>query len=149
MIDHNKLTKAYKNTDGNSEFHISKLNPWKLAFWKETIIAEDEVKASVILAKAKPSVKAKCQSQVFHHSDLLVFCPLYTVQKHLPEVFYEERYSSKISQNLQKNTYAGVFFNKVDGLRPATLLKKKLWHTRFPMNFVKILRTPLNGCFRR
>ena len=86
---------------------------------------------------------------MFHHSDLLVFCPLYTVQKHLPEVIYEERYSSKISQNLQKNTYAGVFFNKVDGLRPATLLKKKLWHTRFPMNFVKILRTPLNGCCRR
>ena len=61
MIDHNKLTNAYKNTDGNSEFHISKLNPWKLAFWKETIIAEDEVKASVILAKrtrSKPSVSS-------------------------------------------------------------------------------------------
>ena len=27
-------------------------------------------------------------------------------------------------------------------LRPATLLKKKLWHKCFPMNFVKFLRTP-------
>ena len=35
-----------------------------------------------------------------------------------------------------------LFFNKVAGLRPATLLKKRLWHRRFPVNFVKFLRTP-------
>ena len=34
-------------------------------------------------------------------------------------------------------------FNKVAGLRPATLLKKGLWHRSFPVNFVKFLRTPL------
>ena len=28
------------------------------------------------------------------------------------------------------------------GLRPATLLKKRLWHRFFPMNFAKLLRTP-------
>ena len=33
-------------------------------------------------------------------------------------------------------------FNKVSGLRPATLLKKSLWHRCFPVNFVKFLRTP-------
>ena len=27
-------------------------------------------------------------------------------------------------------------------LRPATLLKKRLWHRRFPVNFAKFLRTP-------
>ena len=27
-------------------------------------------------------------------------------------------------------------------LRPATLLKKRLWHRCFPGNFVKFLRTP-------
>ena len=35
-----------------------------------------------------------------------------------------------------------TFFNKVAGLRPATLLKKRLWHRSFPVNFVKFLRTP-------
>ena len=35
-----------------------------------------------------------------------------------------------------------LFFNKISGLRPATLLKKRLWHRCFPMNFVKFLRTP-------
>ena len=28
--------------------------------------------------------------------------------------------------------------------RPATLLKKKLWHRCFPVNFVKFLRTPFS-----
>ena len=35
-------------------------------------------------------------------------------------------------------------FTKFTGkrLRPATLLKKRLWHRCFPVNFVKFLRTP-------
>ena len=43
-----------------------------------------------------------------------------------------------------------LFFNKVAGLRPATLLKKRLWHKCFPMNIAKILRTPIlkNICER-
>ena len=28
-----------------------------------------------------------------------------------------------------------LFFNKVAGLRPATLLNKRLWHRSFPVNF--------------
>ena len=47
----------------------------------------------------------------------------------------------EISQNSQKNTCASLFFNKVAG-RPATLLKKRLWHWCFPVNFVKFLRKP-------
>ena len=35
-----------------------------------------------------------------------------------------------------------LFFNKVPGLRRATLLKKRLWHRCFPVNFVKFRRTP-------
>ena len=48
----------------------------------------------------------------------------------------------EMSQNLQKNICARVFFNKVAGLRPATLFKKRLWHKCFPGNFAKFLRTP-------
>ena len=32
-----------------------------------------------------------------------------------------------------------LFFNKVAGLRPATLLKKRLWHRCFSVNFAKFL----------
>ena len=42
-----------------------------------------------------------------------------------------------------------ALFNAVAGLRPATFLKKRLWHKCFPLNFAKIsintysYRTPL------
>ena len=45
-----------------------------------------------------------------------------------------------------------LFYNKVAGPEPGTLLKKRLWHICFPMNFAKFQRTPfhrtsLNDCF--
>ena len=35
-----------------------------------------------------------------------------------------------------------LFFNKVPGLRPVTLLKKRLWHWCFPVKFAKFIGTP-------
>ena len=43
-----------------------------------------------------------------------------------------------------KHLCQSLFFNKVAGLRPATLLKKRLWHRCFPVNFVKFLRATEN-----
>ena len=40
-----------------------------------------------------------------------------------------------------KRLCQSLFFNKVADLRPATLLKKRLWYTCFPVNFAKFLRT--------
>ena len=34
-----------------------------------------------------------------------------------------------------------LFLDKVTGLRPATLLKERLWHRCFPVNFTKFLKT--------
>ena len=34
------------------------------------------------------------------------------------------------------------FFDKIAWLRPVTLLKRRLWHRSFPVNFVKYLRKP-------
>ena len=42
---------------------------------------------------------------------------------------------------------------QIIGLRPATLLRKRLWHRYFPVNFAKFIRTPFiiellyDGCF--
>ena len=41
-----------------------------------------------------------------------------------------------------KHLFQRLFFNKVVGLSPATLLKKSLWRRCFPANFAKFLRTP-------
>ena len=47
----------------------------------------------------------------------------------------------EIWQNSQENTCAWISIFKVAGLRPVTLLKRRLWHRRFPVNFVKFLWT--------
>ena len=57
-----------------------------------------------------------------------------------PDVFCK-KVLLEISQKSQGNTLP-EFLNKVAGLRPATLLKKRPWHRCFPVNFVKFLRTP-------
>ena len=41
-----------------------------------------------------------------------------------------------------KHLCQSLFLNKIGGLRPATLLKKRLRHRCFPVNFVKFLRIP-------
>ena len=46
----------------------------------------------------------------------------------------------KISPNSQESTCARVSF--LIKLQAATLLKKRLWHSYFPVNFLKFLRTP-------
>ena len=43
-----------------------------------------------------------------------------------------------------KDLRQSLFLNKVAGLRPATLLKKRLWPRCFPVNFTKFLRTPFS-----
>ena len=51
-----------------------------------------------------------------------------------------------VLRNLTKSTgkhlCQSLFLNKVAGLRPASSLKKRLWHRCFPANFVKFLKTP-------
>ena len=42
-----------------------------------------------------------------------------------------------------KHLCQSLFFNKVATLMPANLLKKRLWHRCFPMDFAKFLRTLL------
>ena len=53
-----------------------------------------------------------------------------------------EKMLLEILQNHQKITCGRVSLNKVANLKPATLLKKRLWHRPFHVNFVKYLRTP-------
>ena len=58
-----------------------------------------------------------------------------------------QRFSVKkfleILQNPQEKTCATVsFFNETSVLRPAILLKNKLWYRYFPVIFSNFLRTP-------
>ena len=72
-----------------------------------------------------------------------------------PEVFCKKGVLRNLT-NSQENicaraSFFNLFFNKVAGLRPATLLEKRPWHWCFPVNFVKFLGTPIlhntSGCW--
>ena len=52
-----------------------------------------------------------------------------------------------------KHLCQSLFLNKAAGLRPATLLRKRLWPRFFPVNFAKFIRTTFlqnfsGGCFQ-
>ena len=57
-------------------------------------------------------------------------------------MFYKKGFLRNFSKFTGKHPCQRVFFNKIAGFRPATLLKKTLWHRCFPVNFEKFLRTP-------
>ena len=59
-----------------------------------------------------------------------------------PGVFCKKGVLRKFAKITGKHLCQSLFFNKVVGLRRATLLKKRLWHRWFPVNFAKFLRTP-------
>ena len=59
-----------------------------------------------------------------------------TNRSSLPEVFYKEGVLKDFAKFTLKQLRQSLFFNKV-----ATLLKRRLWHRCFPMNFTKLLRT--------
>ena len=58
-----------------------------------------------------------------------------------PEVLYKIGVLRCLAKFTGKDLCQSLFFNKVAGL-PTTLLKKRPWHRRFPVNFAKFLRTP-------
>ena len=57
-----------------------------------------------------------------------------------PEMFCKNVVLKNFTKFTRKHVFQSLFFNKVADLRRATLLKKKLWHRCFPVNFVKFLR---------
>ena len=69
-----------------------------------------------------------------------------------PEMFCKKGILRNFPKFSGKHLCQGLFFNKVAGLRPGTLLKKRLWHRCFAVNFAKFLRIPFlqntsSGCF--
>ena len=74
-----------------------------------------------------------------------------TWQKQPPKVFYEKDVLENFAKFIGKHLCQSLLFNKVAGWL-ATLLKKRLWHRSFRMNFAKFSRTPfyetpLDDCF--
>ena len=58
-----------------------------------------------------------------------------------PDVFSKKGTLKSFTKFTEKHQCRSLFLNKVAGLS-LTLLKKRLWHRCFPVNFAKFLRTP-------
>ena len=86
--------------------------------------------------------------------DLFILRYYIRLRSSCPEVFCKKGVLRNFVKLTGKHLCQSLFFNKVVALRPATLLKKRLWHRHFPTNFAKFLRTPFlqntpGGCFYR
>ena len=86
-----------------------------------------------------PILKNICERLLLYL--VLIFWSFQYHQKQPPEVFYKKGVYKNLSKFTGKYLCQGFFFKKVAGLRPGTLLKKRLWGRCFPANFEKILRT--------
>ena len=107
------------------------------------------------VAGLTPILKNICQRLLLHctHTTDCYLSVLLYIQHLLPHhyCYYSEAVARRCSmikavlRNFAKFTGKhlchSLFLNKVVGLRPATLLKRRLWHRCFPVNFVKFLRT--------
>ena len=81
-----------------------------------------------------------------------VFRTLLNVRSSRLEVFCKKDVLRNFAKFTGKHLRQSLSFNKVAGLRPATLLKKRLRHRCYPVDFPKFLRTPSlqntpGGCF--
>ena len=56
-----------------------------------------------------------------------------------PEVFCKKRVAKSFSKFTEKHLCWSFFFNKVTCFKTATLLKERLQHKCFPVNFAKLL----------
>ena len=63
-------------------------------------------------------------------------------QKQLPEAFYKKGVLKTVAKLTGKHMCQSLFFNKVAGLRPAIIFKKRLWYRCFIVNSVKFPKTP-------
>ena len=59
-----------------------------------------------------------------------------------PELFCKKGVLRKFTEFAGKRLCQSLFFNKFAGLKPATLLKMRLWRRCFPVKFLKFLRAP-------
>ena len=66
-----------------------------------------------------------------------------------PEMSCKKGVLKSFAKFTGKHLYQSLFFNKVVGLRFATLLKNRFWRRCFLVNFSKFLRTPflIEGIF--
>ena len=75
------------------------------------------------------------------HESAMIY--MYFQKQSRPHVFCRKDVLRNFATLTRRHLRQSLFFNKnIAGMRPVTLLKKRLWHRCFSVKFVKFLRTP-------
>ena len=74
-------------------------------------------------------------------NDCFLFILLIKNRSSRPKAFCKKVVLRNFAKFTGNQLCQNLFFSKVAGLKPATLLKKRLWHRCFTVNFAKFLRT--------
>ena len=61
------------------------------------------------------------------------------IESSRPEVFCNKVVLRNLAKSTGRHLCQSLFFNIVADAKPATLLKKRVWHRCFPVNFAKFL----------
>ena len=85
----------------------------------------------------EPTLKISMTRKSLNSSFFIIF-----FRSSHPEVFCRKGGPKNFVKFTGKHLCQSFFFNKIAGLRPATLLGKRLWHRYFPVNFAKFRRAP-------
>ena len=77
-----------------------------------------------------------------YHYDYIIFCGIVVVRSSHRRCSVRKGVLRNSAKFTGKHLCQSLFFDKVVGPRAATLLKKRLWHSCFSVNFAEFLRTP-------
>ena len=90
------------------------------------------------------TIYSKTDQAVYFTFSRGIFRTLPNVRSSRLEMFCRKGVLRNFAKFTRKRLCQSLFFRKVTGLRPATLLKKRLWHRSFPVNFTKFLKIPFS-----
>ena len=126
---------------------------YTLLLFSQFIFSDTSIKGTIFSGRVRSPPSHLPQLRAWELRDYLIqfcwdavcitcFCLLFIldIQKQPPGVFWKKGVLRNFKIN-RKTPVPESVFNKVAGLTPATLLKKRLWLMCFPVNFVKFLRT--------
>ena len=68
-----------------------------------------------------------------------IICEYWGYTEAVTNVFYKKGILKNFAKFTRKHLCQSLSFNKVAGLRPATLSKKRFCHRRLPVNFMNFL----------
>ena len=92
---------------------------------KKFFLGPNEAKRKIIGTKLLLKGTSECHERILY----LIFLPIEIIDKSPPATWFQVLLYLSLQMQFP-------------GMRPATLLKKRLWHRCFPVNFAKFLRTP-------